>query len=141
MREYEGPGGASLSQDTKWNIGDYVDSAILARAKLLLLGFRMNGVNYLSAVYLTPGSTQSISSTFELERHNNMTSVSSTAFTDHVYHVFFTHALPAHTVTATACFEYNVTISTTAGYHIDSINQSAWGNLVFGFYRIYVFYQ
>lgn len=101
----------------------------------------MNGVNYLSAVYLTPGSTQSISSTFELERHNSMTSVSPTAFTDHVYHVFFTHALPAHTVTATDCFEYNVTISTANGYHIDSINQSAWSNVVFGFYRIYVFYQ
>ena len=139
MRDYAGPGETSISIDQQWDIQDYVDSAILARAKLLLITLRQNGQNYLCPVYL-PASTVV---QFDLERHNNMAveAVPSIHLVDHVYHLFFQYNPSTYKLRATHCFEYDVSINVANGYKITGINTSAWGNVVFTFPHIYVFYQ
>ena len=140
MRDYAGPGGVSLSQGTQWNIGDYVDPAILARAKLLLITLRQNGQNYLCPVYLPSSAVVE----FDLERHNNMMVVTqppSAYLSDHVYHLFFQYNPSTYKLTAKHCFEYDVSINVSNGYKITGINTSAWDSIIFTFPHIYVFYQ
>ena len=123
--------------DEAWNIGDYVDSNLLGRAKLLLFVIRINGENYLNAVYLPSSSITQ----FDLVRHNNMAASGSNALTDHVYHTFLNYDPGAETLYTLACYEYNVTISTANGYQITGVNTSAWSSILFTFPHIYVFYQ
>lgn len=138
MREYAGPGEASVSRGTEWNIGDYVDSAILARAKLLLLVLRVSGQNYLCPIYLPSSSTTQ----FDLERHNGMGASSSfDGLIDHVYHAFFNYNSTTRLLTAGGCFEYDVELTTSNNYNITHINKTAWGAVLFTFPHIYVFYQ
>lgn len=128
----------SVTQGQYWDVSNFVDPAIWARAKLVLLVLRANGQNYLCPIYL-PSSTVT---QFDLERHNNMGAASSSSpLTDHVYHVFFNYDPTTHLLTAENCFEYDVELTISSNYNITRINRSAWSDVVFTFPHIYVFYQ